>query len=110
QLAMHIAQTPGGVAEFAARPSPVEAPNFPLPQEAQSTTELLQALDESVAKARTILTGMDDATSTATWRLVDGQRELMAVPRAGFMRSIMLNHWYHHRGQLSVYLRLLGVP
>jgi len=63
QLAMHIAQTPGGVAEFAARPSPVEAPNFPLPQEAQSTTELLQALDESVAKARTILTGMDDASS-----------------------------------------------
>ena len=34
----------------------------------------------------------------------------MAIPRAALLRSIMLNHWYHHRGQLSVYLRLLDVP
>jgi len=34
----------------------------------------------------------------------------MALPRAAFMRMVMLNHWYHHRGQLSVYLRFLGVP
>ena len=110
ELSMHIAQTPGGVAEFAARPSPVEAPKFPAPPEAHGRAELLQALDDSVAQARTILSGMDDAASLSTWRLVDGGRELMAVPRAGFMRSVMLNHWYHHRGQLSVYLRLLGVP
>ena len=47
QLAMHIAQTPGGVAEFAARPSPVEAPKFPPPQEPGSTAELLGALDQT---------------------------------------------------------------
>jgi uncharacterized damage-inducible protein DinB len=34
----------------------------------------------------------------------------MSMPRIGFLRAIMLNHWYHHRGQLSVYLRLLDVP
>jgi len=34
----------------------------------------------------------------------------MAVPRIGFIRSVMLNHFYHHRGQLSVYLRMLDVP
>lgn len=37
-------------------------------------------------------------------------RELMAMPRVVMLRSLMLNHWYHHRGQLSVYLRLLEVP
>jgi len=46
----------------------------------------------------------------ATWRLMDGERTLMAIPRAAFVRSIMLNHWYHHRGQLSTYLRQLDVP
>jgi uncharacterized damage-inducible protein DinB len=53
---------------------------------------------------------MDDGRLMETWRLMNGDRELLAVPRAGFLRAIMLNHWYHHRGQLSVYLRELGVP
>jgi uncharacterized damage-inducible protein DinB len=35
---------------------------------------------------------------------------LATMPRISFLRSVMLNHWYHHRGQLSVYLRLLDVP
>ena len=46
----------------------------------------------------------------ATWTLMGGDRQIMAIPRIAFLRSIMLNHWYHHRGQLSVYLRELGVP
>jgi DinB family len=46
----------------------------------------------------------------STWRLMAGERELFAIPRMALLRSIMLNHWYHHRGQLSVYLRELGVP
>jgi uncharacterized damage-inducible protein DinB len=39
-----------------------------------------------------------------------GEQELFAVPRVGLLRSVMLNHWYHHRGQLTVYLRQLEVP
>lgn len=46
----------------------------------------------------------------STWRLTKNGKELLAVPRIGVVRSIMLNHWYHHRGQLSVYLRLLNIP
>jgi uncharacterized damage-inducible protein DinB len=46
----------------------------------------------------------------ATWRLMSNGREVLAMPRAVFLRAIMLNHWYHHRGQLQVYLRLLDVP
>ena len=42
--------------------------------------------------------------------LMQGDRELFAVPRISMLRSVMLNHWYHHRGQLTVYLRALGVP
>ena len=67
-------------------------------------------MDESVAKAKKILTGIEDATLFETWRMMQGEREVFAVPRLGILRSIMLNHWYHHRGQLSVYLRELDVP
>ena len=70
----------------------------------------MPALTASVAKARQHLGGFDDAAMGATWRLMSGGREVMAMPRAAFARAIMLNHWYHHRGQLLVYLRLLDVP
>ena len=109
QLAMHVAMVPGSVAELAAKPSPAQVPQFtdPAPKNA---AELLPALEQSTAKARNVLGHMDDATLTATWRLMQGDRELLAIPRVAFLRSIMLNHWYHHRGQLSAYLRQLGVP
>jgi len=108
QLALHVASVPGGVAEIAVQSRP-QAPQF-LDPSPTSASELIPALDRSIAKARTVLGGMDDATLTATWRLMNGDRELMAIPRVAFLRSVMLNHWYHHRGQLSVYLRELGVP
>ena len=110
ELAMHIAIVPGGVAEFVAQPSPVQAPDFPTAPAAPSTAELLRQFDESIARAKTVLTGMTDASATEMWKMVAGGREVLAMPRAAFMRAIMLNHWYHHRGQLSVYLRFLGVP
>ncbi len=53
---------------------------------------------------------MDDAKLMETWRLMSGGKELMALPRAAVIRMIMLNHWYHHRGQLLVYLRMHNVP
>jgi uncharacterized damage-inducible protein DinB len=44
------------------------------------------------------------------WRLTSKGKEVFAIPRVELLRTVMLNHWYHHRGQLSVYLRLLDVP
>ena len=108
QLALHVATVPGNVAELVARDS-VDAPRFVQP-EAGSTAELVPALSASVAKAKQLLGGFDDAQMAGTWRLTNGGRELMAMPRAAFARAIMLNHWYHHRGQLLVYLRLLDLP
>jgi uncharacterized damage-inducible protein DinB len=109
ELALHVAMVPGGVAELVASPSPAQAPQFTDPSPT-SVSELIPALDQSIAKARKVLRGMNDATLMATWRLMQGDRELFAVPRVAMLRSVMLNHWYHHRGQLTVYLRELGVP
>jgi uncharacterized damage-inducible protein DinB len=108
QLALHVATVPGNVAEIASR-SPVEVPQF-TQQAAATAAELVPALEQSIAKAKQILGRMDDATLAATWKLMNGDQEIMAIPRGAFLRSIMLNHWYHHRGQLSVYLRQLNVP
>ncbi len=110
ELAMHVATVPGGVAEFAAAPSPAQAPEFESGPSPKSASELVPALEESIAKAKSVLSGMSEATFNGTWRLMQGERELFTVPRAAFLRSIMLNHWYHHRGQLTVYLRELDVP
>jgi uncharacterized damage-inducible protein DinB len=108
QLALHIATVPGNVAQMIAQPS-MQRPAFVQPAATQ-VSELLPALDESVRKARVALGALDDAAVLATWRVLDGDREIMAMPRIAALRAIMLNHWYHHRGQLSVYLRQLNVP
>jgi uncharacterized damage-inducible protein DinB len=108
QLALHIAQVPGMVAELSLQ-SPAAPPAF-VQESAKSAAELIPVLEQSVAKARTLLGAMDDAAMMDTWRLVAGGHELLALPRVAFLRAIMLNHWYHHRGQLTVYLRELDVP
>lgn len=109
QLALHVATVPGMVAQLASQLTIPNPPAFVQP-EAATSAELVPALTASVAQARSVLGGLDDAAMTATWRLMNGGREIMAMPRVALLRAIMLNHWYHHRGQLLVYLRLLDVP
>jgi uncharacterized damage-inducible protein DinB len=109
ELALHVATVPGGVAQLVGSQSVAQAPDFTDPSP-QSASELIPALEQSIATAKKVLGGMDDAELTATWRLMRGERELFALPRVAMLRSIMLNHWYHHRGQLTVYLRQLDVP
>jgi uncharacterized damage-inducible protein DinB len=70
----------------------------------------MTALDQSLAKAKEILNGLDDATITSSWSMKAGGKTIMTMPRLAVIRSILLNHWYHHRGQLSVYLRELDIP
>lgn len=109
ELALHIANTPGGVAELATAPSPAQVPQFTDPHPANAA-EVLVALAQSIAKARELLANIDDATITSTLQIVRGEQVVFAIPRLALLRSIMLNHWYHHRGQLTVYLRQLNVP
>jgi uncharacterized damage-inducible protein DinB len=107
QLALHVATVPGNVAELAALDIVPAPPSFVQP-EAASASELVPSLRESVAKARRVLGAFDDARMGAMWRLQRDGTDVMAMPRIAVVRAIMLNHWYHHRGQLLVYLRMLN--
>src|SRR5262249_15289265 len=108
QLAYHLAFVPGGVLRLVnAHPTP--EPNFNSPQPA-SRQDLLNVFNESVATVRTELSRATDAYMNETWRLTIGGQEVLAQPRGLFLRDVMLSHWYQHRGQFSVYLRILNVP
>jgi len=108
QLAYHLASVPGGIVRFVQN-NPAQAPeSFKFPQPA-SRQEILTTFDESIATVRSLLPTFDDAAMNETWRMVAGGREVLAQPRATFLRDVMLSHWYQHRGQFSVYLRMLDV-
>jgi uncharacterized damage-inducible protein DinB len=92
------------------QPPSGQAPNFGLPPQPATREEVLAALDDSIATVRAVLPTFDDSAMNETWRLLAGDQEILAIPRQRFLRDIMLNHWYQHRGQFSVYLRLLNVP
>ncbi len=108
QLALHIAASPGRVVQMASATA-AEAPNFDgaHPQPA-SRAEILQTLDPSLAAVREVLPTLDDNRMQATWSAQKDGRVVLSMPRTAFLRSILLNHGYHHRGQFGVYLRLLG--
>lgn len=112
QLALHVATIPGDVAgmlvtnEF--EMTPEDFTSIPAPPE--TSADIMKAHEESLAKAKQILSGLDDSAVMAPWSLKVGGRAVFSAPKAGIVRSIVLNHWYHHRGQLSVYLRLIDVP
>lgn len=108
QLGLHIASAPGNVAAAAAQDT-FEAPNFSQP-EAKSRQEILDTFAKSLASTKETLGKMDDARLMATWNLTRNGKAVMSIPRIAFLRSILMNHLYHHRGQLSVYLRLLDIP
>lgn len=107
QLALHIAQTPQGVLTMATQDQ-AAPPNLGDRPQPRTPREVLEALDESADVVRRTLPTIDDDRMRATFTIAQDGRTLLSLPRAAFLRSIMLNHWYHHRGQLGVYLRLLG--
>lgn len=108
QLAQHVAVLPGAIAGLLAE-ADTQVPNVPRP-EATSVADLLGTLDWSVSTATAALAGWGEAGLLSEWRLLAGEEMLMTMPRIDAVRAIMLNHWYHHRGQLVVYLRLLEIP
>ncbi|HKG94445.1 MAG TPA: DinB family protein [Gemmatimonadaceae bacterium] len=106
-LAMHIATLPAAIAGVSVQAGFDAKTPVPRPS-ARSRAELLETLDRSVAEAKRVLTEMGDAGLAEPWTMKDGEKELMSLPRGKFLRNVMLNHWYHHRGQLTVYLRQVG--
>jgi uncharacterized damage-inducible protein DinB len=107
-LALHVAASPGVICgwasedetQFKGEPSPTPT----------STEEILAAHDKSVKTSKEILSGLGDEGLKGMWSGKAGDTTLMTMPKTALVRAIVMNHWIHHRGQLSVYLRLLDVP
>ena len=108
-LAMHIASGPAFLTGWATQDS-VTFSGGGSP-EAQSTAEILATHDAGVSTAKSNITSIGDSNLGNAWefKTPDG-KTMMSMPKAALLRSIAMNHLYHHRGQLSVYLRLLDVP
>jgi uncharacterized damage-inducible protein DinB len=108
-LALHVATVPGFITEWALQDNAqISGGDRPEPK---STAEVLAAHDEGLKKAKAALTKLGDAGLQKDWKLTtpDGTM-IMGMPKAALVRTVAMNHLYHHRGQLSVYLRLLDVP
>jgi uncharacterized damage-inducible protein DinB len=75
-----------------------------------SREELLRRFDENAAALKQAVSAMDDAALGEPWTLRRGEQTLLRLPRAAVLRTMGISHIIHHRGQLSVYLRLLDVP
>jgi len=113
ELAMHVAYiaswTPATLkqSEFDTNP-PGEQITMTPPYE--STASMLAVYDEGVKAARATLAATTDGEMMVPWALKNAGKTIFTMPRAGVFRSFIMNHVIHHRGQLSVYLRLCDVP
>jgi uncharacterized damage-inducible protein DinB len=109
QLAMHIAKVPGAIVSITSEDFfDVLRGNF-APPAPRDKAEVRSALDESARTVEKALHESSEEFAQASWHLMRGDHEIQARPRFKAWRTLMLNHWYHHRGQLSVYLRLLDI-
>ena len=93
-----------GAAEFDVAAAP------PRPVVPATRAELLQRFDRNVAEARAAIDGKADGELLAMWTLKSGGHTVFSMPRIAALRTFLMNHSVHHRGQLSVYLRLRDVP
>ncbi len=80
------------------------------PFEPKSSEELLAFFDDHVAKAKAILAETSDETFSQDWTMRNGDQVYFTMPKVAVMRTFVMNHIIHHRGQLSVYLRLNDIP
>jgi len=109
ELAMHLATLQAGVAALGQQET-TDFKEIPANAQPSSKAEILRTFTESLQKAKDIVGTTTDAQALSEWKLTKEGNTLMAMPRIGLWRAILLNHNYHHRGQLSTYLRELDIP
>ncbi|MBL8148891.1 MAG: DinB family protein [Blastocatellia bacterium] len=109
-LAGHVAELPDWFSAIVKQDELDFATMDYKPLEPTKTSELLEAFDKNVASALDVLQGQTDEFLSTSWRLRDGERIFFEMPRSAVIRSMTMNHLIHHRGQLSVYLRMKDVP
>jgi uncharacterized damage-inducible protein DinB len=112
-MAGHVATLPHWAAITMQQDSldlaPVGAPPR-VPPKPANRKEVLDTFDKNRAEARAALAGGDDAHYAKPWALLMGGKQLFSEPRSAVLRRMVFNHLIHHRGQLTMYLRLLNVP
>jgi uncharacterized damage-inducible protein DinB len=109
RLAGHVAELPGLFAMVLTEDELDFGSGNYQPFNPENASELLDVFDQRVAGALDSLSTQPGEAFAKTWRMRRGERVFLELPRAVALRSIGLNHLIHHRGQLSVYLRLLDV-
>ncbi|RMH19521.1 MAG: DUF664 domain-containing protein [Acidobacteria bacterium] len=113
RLAGHIAEAPGWVRGMAHRDElDFDSPEMAAfaPYAAADKEDLLATFERQIEVCRQTLTGLSDEAMMGTWTARRGEKVLMQMPRLMAIKGMVLNHTIHHRGQLTVYLRLLDVP
>ncbi|HYE85930.1 MAG TPA: DinB family protein [Vicinamibacterales bacterium] len=106
-LATHVATLPAQVAGLAMQ----DGVDVPVRPEAEGRTkaEILERFESALIAMSNRLAGVDDAAAMAPWPVRKNGQVLMMLPRIAVVRTFLLNHLYHHRGQLATYLRMLNV-
>jgi uncharacterized damage-inducible protein DinB len=110
RLAGHVAELPSLIVPALTADELDFASGDFKPFEPESTAGLLEKFDHNVETAAGLLEKQPDERMGENWKLRSGDHVILQMPRAAVVRFIGLNHVVHHRGQLSVYLRLLDVP
>ena len=112
-LASHIATMPGWTAMTINTDQFDYAPpggSSYQPPKIENKRDLLAEFEKNVGEARAALVGASDERLLKDWSLLGGGKPVFTMPRAACIRSMVMNHGIHHRAQLLVYFRLLGVP
>ncbi len=110
RLATHIAEIPGWVSTILDQDGFDIGASTYTPPTIGSVAEVLEMFDRNVAMAEAAIRRQTLDRLSATWRMTRQGQVIIEMPRMGVIRSLLLNHLIHHRGQLSVYLRLKDVP
>jgi uncharacterized damage-inducible protein DinB len=113
ELASHIAELPGwtrAALKQDARDYPAENGGGREPLPLDTVPDILSFFDQNCADGRRIIQDTTDEELARSWNLAGSYRPLFTGTKAAVFRRMVLRHLVHHRGQLSVYLRLVGVP
>lgn len=110
RLANHVAEIAGWWKECLTDDELDFAKGDFTPKDLNTTEELLAKFDDLVKKAEKILTEVQDAEFQKPWTMRQGEQIFFTMPKGAVVRTWCLSHWFHHRGQLTVYLRMLNVP
>ncbi|MBS1537020.1 MAG: DinB family protein [Bacteroidetes bacterium] len=110
RLAAHVAEVSGWWKECLLHIELDFAKWVYTPKVINSTKEIVALHDDLIEKARVILSEVNDEEFFKPWTMRTGDEIYFTMPKEAVVRTFCLNHLYHHRGQLTVYLRLLNIP